>query len=163
MLLDGDNVRYGISASPQIMRETFGADFATRFGLGFAADDRTENIRRIGAVAGLFCSAGIVTLTALVSPYRRDRDLVRSFLEVTGEPGDFVEVFVDTPLAVCEQRDPKGLYRKARAGEIENFTGIDDPYESPEQPELVLEGAETPPDRLASQVIDFLVAKKKIT
>jgi adenylylsulfate kinase len=163
MLLDGDNVRHGLSASPQLLSDRFGSDFATRFGLGFAADDRTENIRRIGAVAGLFCSAGIVVLTALVSPYRRDRDLVRAFLERSGESGDFVEVFVDTPLEICEQRDPKGLYKKARAGQIKNFTGIDDPYEPPERPELVLAGAAAPPDQLAAKVIEFLIAKKKIS
>lgn len=162
MLLDGDNVRHGLSAAPGPLADQFGDEFANRFGLGFAAEDRMENIRRIGAVAGLFCSAGIVTLTALVSPYRRDRDMVRSFLEASGEPGDFVEVFVDTPLEICEQRDPKGLYKRARAGEIKNFTGIDDPYESPQRPELVLAGAESPPDALAAQVIEYLIEKKRL-
>ena len=162
MLLDGDNVRHGLSAAPELLGEKYGTEFARRFGLGFAADDRAENIRRIGAVAGLFCAAGIVTLTALVSPYRRDRDAVRSFLEVSGEPGDFVEVFVDTPLEVCEQRDPKGLYKKARAGQIKNFTGIDDPYEPPTQPQLVLAGADAPPAQLAAEVIEYLVTHQKI-
>ena len=93
----------------------------------------------------------------------RDRDLVRAFLEETGEAGDFVEVFVDTPLEICEQRDPKGLYKKARAGEIKNFTGIDDPYEPPARPELILAGADSPPDQLAAQVIEHLLADKKIS
>jgi adenylylsulfate kinase len=162
MLLDGDNVRHGLNATPEALGEQYGDEFATRFGLGFAAADRAENIRRVGAVAGLFCAAGVVTLTALVSPYRRDRDAVRSFLEVSGERGDFIEVFIDTPLEVCEARDPKGLYKRARAGQIKNFTGIDDPYEPPEHAELVLAGAEAPPEQLAAQVIEYLIAHHRI-
>lgn len=162
MLLDGDNVRHGISAAAEFLAPQFGAEFAHRFGLGFAAEDRTENIRRIGGVAQLFCSAGVIVLTALVSPYRRDRDAVRTFVETHGRPGDFVEVFVDTPLEICEQRDPKGLYQKARSGQIKNFTGIDDPYERPESPELVLSGAAEAPDVLANRVVQFLVATAKI-
>ena len=111
-LLDGDNVRHGLNAGPEMLRE-YGESFARRFGLGFSAEDRQENIRRICAVAQLFASAGIVTLTAFVSPYRRDRDAVRGMIEAGGRSGDFIEVFVATPLEVCEQRDPKGLYRKA--------------------------------------------------
>ncbi len=143
-LLDGDNIRHSLNASPERLQE-FGESYARRFGLGFSEEDRRENIRRIGAVAELFASAGLVTLTAFVSPYRRDRDAVRCQVEQQGAPGDFIEVFVDTPLEVCEARDPKGLYRKARAGQIKGFTGIDDPYEVPEQPQLVLKSAEHSP------------------
>lgn len=155
-VLDGDNLRHGLNASPVMLAPLHGDDFAQRFGLGFSAADREENIRRIGAVAELFASAGVITLTAFVSPYRRDRDAVRRLLESRGRVGDFVEVFVDAPLEVCEQRDPKGLYKKARAGELKNFTGIDDPYEPPLNPELVLPSAQSPPDALADQVVRFL-------
>ncbi len=163
MLLDGDNLRHGVSAAADFLVPQYGMDFAKRFGLGFAAEDRAENIRRIGSVAQLFCSAGIITLTALVSPYRRDRDAVRRFVEAQGHRGDFVEVFVDTPLEICEQRDPKGLYQKARSGEIKNFTGIDDPYEPPESPELIVKGAEALPSILAAKVIDYLLASARIS
>jgi adenylylsulfate kinase len=129
--------------------------FAERFGLGFSAIDREENIRRIGAVAQLFSEAGIIALTAFISPYRVDRDRVRATL---GE-AEFIEVFVHAPLEVCEERDPKGLYKKARAGEIKGFTGIDDPYEAPNSPELTLMSAEYDPDELAEQVVDYLVSK----
>ena len=114
-LLDGDNVRHGLCK-----------------GLGFTLADRQENLRRVGEASKLMVDAGLVVLAAFVSPYRADRDAIRALLP----DGEFVEVFVDTPLAECEQRDPKGLYKKARAGEIKNFTGIDDPYEAPEQPEV---------------------------
>jgi adenylylsulfate kinase len=139
-LLDGDNVRHGLCAPPQVLAIEHGQPFADRFGLGFGAIDREENIRRIAAVSGLFVGAGLMVLTAFVSPYRADRDRVRRQLETAGGPGDFVEVFVDTPLEVCEARDPKGLYKKARAGEIKNFTGISDPYEAPKSPEIHLNG-----------------------
>lgn len=152
-LLDGDNVRMGLNASPEILRARHGEAFAQRFGLGFAPMDREENIRRIGAVAQLFASAGIVTLTAFVSPYRRDRQLVRQLVEEQGAKDDFWEIFVDTPLQVCEARDPKGLYKKARAGLIPNFTGIDDPYEPPEAPEIHLIGDSAQPEALARQVL----------
>ena len=158
-VLDGDNVRHGLSATPQLLAPRHGEAFATRFGLGFATEDREENIRRIGAVGALFCDAGIVTLTAFVSPYRRDRDAVRAAL---GE-GDFVEVYVDTPLSVCESRDPKGLYQQARAGKIKHFTGIDDPYEPPSAPELVLRAGEKTPAALADEVIIYLTAQGIIT
>ncbi len=148
-LLDGDNVRMGLNSSPAMLEKRHGEEFARRFGLGFAAQDREENIRRIGAVSRLFAEAGLITLTAFVSPYRRDRDAVRAMLE----PGDFIEVFVDVPLSVCETRDPKGLYKKARAGEIRGFTGIDDPYEPPERAELTLPGASKQPDVLADEVL----------
>lgn len=161
-VLDGDNIRHGLNASPAMLAAEHGEDFAQRFGLGFAAADREENIRRLGAVAELFAQAGLVTLTAFVSPYRRDRTSVRRQVESRGRVGDFIEVFVDAPLEVCEQRDPKGLYKKARAGELKNFTGIDDPYEPPERPELILESARTPPDQLADQVVEYLRRHGKI-
>lgn len=118
-VLDGDNVRHGLNAD-----------------LGFSADDRAENVRRVGEVAALMADAGLVVLVPVISPYRAVRDRVRATHHQADLP--FVEVFVDTPLDVCEQRDPKGLYAKARAGEISGMTGIDDPYEAPEQPELRL-------------------------
>lgn len=161
-VLDGDNVRHGLNASPAMLSSEHGEAFAERFGLGFSALDREENIRRIGAVAELFCAAGLVALTAFVSPYRRDRERVRRYVEQRGAKGDFIEVFVDAPLAVCESRDPKGLYRKARAGELKGFTGIDDPYEPPHAPELTLRSAEAPPNELAEQVIAYLRSAGKI-
>jgi adenylylsulfate kinase len=156
-LLDGDNIRHGLCAGPQLLQEKHGDEFAQRFGLGFGPVDREENIRRIGAVSQLLVSAGIVTLTAFVSPYRRDRDWVRQWIEENSAAGRFIEVFVDAPLAVCEARDPKGLYRLARAGKIENFTGISDPYEPPENPEITLAADQKTPQELASQVIEGLV------
>ena len=115
-----------------------------------------ENIRRIGAVTELFASAGLITLSAFVSPYRKDRARVRNLIESVGQSGDFIEVFVDTPLDVCEKRDPKGLYKKARAGEIPNFTGISDPYEAPESPEIHLRPGDKTPEHLAQEIIDYL-------
>jgi len=117
--LDGDNIRFGLNKN-----------------LGFSADDRAENIRRIGEVAKLFSDAGMVTITSFISPYRRDRDLVRKLHDDAKLP--FLEVYVDCAIEEAEKRDPKGLYKKARAGELKGFTGIDDPYEAPERPELVL-------------------------
>ncbi|MCG6868917.1 MAG: adenylyl-sulfate kinase [Gammaproteobacteria bacterium] len=155
VVLDGDNVRHSLNAGPPMLLVTHGEAFAKRFGLGFSAMDREENIRRIGAVAQLFCEAGIIALTAFISPYRIDRDRVRDSLS----DGEFIEVFVDTPIAVCETRDPKGLYKKARAGEIKGFTGIDDPYEAPVSPELVLSAAEKTPEELADEVFDILQRK----
>lgn len=114
-LLDGDNVRYGLSKD-----------------LGFDDQARIENIRRIGEVSKLFVDAGLVVITAFISPFQKDRDLVRALVQ----KNEFIEVFIDTPLAVCEARDPKGLYKKARAGEIPNFTGLDSPYEPPINPEI---------------------------
>ncbi|HTQ21482.1 adenylyl-sulfate kinase [Mycobacterium sp.] len=151
-LLDGDNVRYGLNAGSEILEEHHDRDFSKRFGLGFSAEDREENIRRIGAVAKLFCEAGIVTLTAFISPYRRDRDAVRATLAA----GDFMEIFIDTPVAVCEKRDPKGLYKKVHAGSITGFTGIDAPYEAPLKPEIQLNGAEKDPETLADEVVSYL-------
>ena len=117
--LDGDNIRLGINKN-----------------LGFSAEDRTENIRRIGEISKLFVDVGIITLSSFVSPYRADRDLVRELHEQAGM--EFIEVHVDVPLEIAESRDPKGLYKKARAGEIPNFTGISDPYEAPLKPEVIL-------------------------
>lgn len=151
-VLDGDNIRHGLNAGPQMLAERHGQQFAERFGLAFSAQDREENIRRIGEVACLFCEAGIVTLTAFVSPYRRDRDAVRRKLAA----GDFVEVFVDAPLEVCEARDPKDLYKKARAGQIKQFTGVDDPYEPPDNPELTLDSGSHGAPKLADDVIVYL-------
>jgi adenylylsulfate kinase len=157
-VLDGDNVRHGLNASPAMLKERHSEEFAKRFGLGFSAQDREENIRRIGAVAKLFCDAGLVAITAFISPYRADRDRVRATLA----PGDFVEIFVDAPIEVCEARDPKGLYKKARAGELKGFTGIDDPYEAPLKPELRLEAGTKTPEDLADEVLAYLKSVGKI-
>ena len=155
VVLDGDNVRHGLNAGAGMLKETHGEEFSNRFGLGFSAIDREENIRRIGAVAEIFAQTGTIALTAFISPYRIDRDKVRNTLE----QGEFIEVFVDAPIEVCEQRDPKGLYKKARAGEIKGFTGIDDPYEEPLAPELVLLAAEKTPDILAEEIVSYLKNK----
>lgn len=157
-VLDGDNVRLGLNAGPGMLKERHGEEYAKRFGLGFSAQDREENIRRIGAVAKLFAEAGIVTLTAFISPYRRDRDAARA----ANKDGDFIEIFVDAPLEVCEARDPKGLYKKARAGELKGFTGIDDPYEAPAKPELVLDAGTKTAEALADEVIAYLEKTGKI-
>lgn len=157
-LLDGDNVRHGLNATPQMLAERYGDEFGRRFGLGFGQQDREENIRRVGAVSQLMCDAGLVTLTAFVSPYRADRDAVRATLS----PGDFIEIFVDAPLEVCEARDPKGLYKKARAGQIKDFTGIDAPYEPPVEPQLVLKSAEFSPEALAEEVLRYLTEAGKL-
>jgi bifunctional enzyme CysN/CysC len=135
--LDGDNLRHGLNAD-----------------LGFSADDRDENVRRAGEVARLLADAGVVAIVPLISPYRAGRDRARAVHDEAGLP--FVEVFVDTPIELCEQRDPKGLYAKARAGEITGFTGIDDPYEPPLDPELVLTPADGDPDAQAAAVLDLL-------
>jgi bifunctional enzyme CysN/CysC len=136
-LLDGDNVRHGLNAD-----------------LGFSAADRSENIRRIGEVARLFADAGVIALVPVISPYRADRARARAIHEAVGLP--FLEVFVDTPLAVCEARDPKGLYAKARAGEITGFTGVDDPYEAPERPDLRLTPHMGDPAAQAALVLGLL-------
>lgn len=136
-LLDGDNLRHGLNAD-----------------LGFSAADRSENIRRVGEVARLFADAGVVALVPVISPYRTDRDRARAIHEAAGVP--FVEVFVDTPLEVCEARDPKGLYAKARAGEIKGFTGIDDPYEAPLRPDLRLTPDDGDPAAQATRVLKLL-------
>jgi adenylylsulfate kinase len=134
-LLDGDNVRQGLNK-----------------GLTFSEADRIENIRRVGEVANLFCDAGLVVVTAFISPFAKDREMVRSM----AMSGQFVEVFIDAPLSVCEQRDPKGLYKKARAGEIKDFTGIDSPYEVPINPELHIINDGVSIEQAAEQVVDYL-------
>lgn len=151
-VLDGDNVRHTLNAGPGMLKEAHGDQFAKRFGLGFSAIDREENIRRIGAVAQLFAEAGVIALTAFISPYRIDRERVRNSLQ----DGEFIEVFVDTPMEICESRDPKGLYKQARAGLIKGFTGIDDPYEAPESAEMTISAANKTPDELADEVIAYL-------
>lgn len=140
-LLDGDNVRHGLNR-----------------GLTFSEEDRVENIRRVGEVAKLFSDSGTIVLTAFISPFESDRALVR---ELVAE-GEFIEVFIDTPLDVCEQRDPKGLYKKARAGEIKDFTGIDSPYEAPQQPEITVINDGISVETAANQVIEYLKANKYI-
>ncbi len=135
--LDGDNVRHGLNKN-----------------LGFSAEDREENIRRIGEVAKLFADGGVITMASFISPYRRDRDLARKVHDDAGLC--FVEVFVDTPIEICESRDPKGLYKKARTGEIKGFTGINDPYEPPLNPEIVVRTAEYPPDVITAQILSYL-------
>ena len=157
-VLDGDNVRHGLNAGPGMLKDIHGEEFAKRFGLGFSAQDREENIRRIGAVAKLFAESGTVALTAFISPYKVDRDRVRKSLA----EGDFVEIFVDAPIEICEQRDPKGLYKKARAGELKGFTGIDDPYEAPTAPELKLDAGTKTAEQLADEVIAYLKKAGKV-
>lgn len=153
-VLDGDNVRHGLNASPALLQDNHSTEFSERFGLGFAPEDRQENIRRVGSVAALFASAGIITLTAFVSPYRQDRALARQ--RVTSDGGDdFIEIFVDAPLEICEARDPKGLYKMARAGKIKDFTGIQSPYEVPETPEIHLDATRSPTE-LADEVLQYL-------
>jgi adenylylsulfate kinase len=135
--LDGDNVRLGINKN-----------------LGFSAEDRTENIRRIGEVGKLFVDAGVVALSSFISPYRADRDQVRALHEEAGM--DFIEIFVDCSLEAAESRDPKGLYKKARAGEIKNFTGIDDPYEAPSAPEIHLHSDQQTLEEEVNEILKVL-------
>lgn len=134
-LLDGDNVRHGLNSD-----------------LGFSDTDREENIRRIGELAALFVDAGLITLSAFISPFRADRALGRSRVA----EGEFIEVFIDTPLSECEKRDPKGLYQKARAGEIPHFTGISSPYEAPKKPEIHIRTQSLDPLQAAEAIIDYL-------
>jgi bifunctional enzyme CysN/CysC len=138
--LDGDNVRHGLNRD-----------------LGFTDADRVENIRRVAEVSKLFCDAGIVTLVSFISPFRAERQMARDMLA----QGEFIEVFVDTPIDVCRQRDPKGLYRKADAGQIKNFTGISSPYEAPANPELHLETVRHEPVELADRVIAMLIEREE--
>jgi adenylylsulfate kinase len=133
--LDGDNIRHGLNKN-----------------LGFSAEDRAENIRRIGEVAKLFADAGLIAITSFISPYRADRDAVRTNLEA----GRFVEVYVNVSVDFAEQRDPKGLYKKARAGQIKGFTGIDDPYEAPTKAEIVLETERLSAEESAKRIVDYL-------
>ena len=143
VLLDGDNVRHGLNSN-----------------LGFSAEDREENIRRIGEVAKLFAESGVITLTSFISPYRADRARVRSRMA----DGDFIEVYMRIPIEICEERDPKGLYKAARAGKIKQFTGIDDPYEVPDSPEIVVDakdqsGKLSSAEDMASKIMQYLESK----
>ena len=140
-LLDGDNVRHGLNSD-----------------LGFNEKSRVENIRRIGEVSKLFIDAGIITLTAFISPFKSDRQLVRELFEV----GQFIEVFIDSSIEVCENRDPKGMYAKARTGEIKNFTGISSPYEAPLNPEIHVTNNLITLDEASDQIIEYLIEKKLI-
>jgi len=140
-LLDGDNVRHGLSKD-----------------LGFSAEDRVENIRRIAEVSKLMVDAGLIVLTAFISPFRSDRQIARALVE----EGEFLEVFMDTPLEVAEERDPKGLYKKARRGELKNFTGIDSPYEPPESPDIRLVAGTGSIEEMADRVIAHLEQRKMI-
>jgi adenylylsulfate kinase len=133
--LDGDNIRMGLNKN-----------------LGFSAEDRAENIRRIGEVAKLFADAGVIAITSFISPYKKDRDAVRAGMK----PGEFIEVYVNVSLAAAEKRDPKGLYKKARAGQIKGFTGIDDPYEAPEKPEIVIDTETMPAAEAAQRILAYL-------
>lgn len=135
-LLDGDNVRHGLNKD-----------------LGFTDEDRIENIRRVGEVAKLFVDAGIITIASFISPFRSDRRLVRELFD----PDEFIEVFVSAPLELCEKRDPKGLYKRARAGEIPHFTGIDSPYETPEHEHIVLETSDLSAEGSADQLINYMI------
>jgi adenylylsulfate kinase len=136
-VLDGDNIRHGLNKN-----------------LGFSAADREENIRRIGEVAKLFADAGLIAMTSFISPYRKDRDIVRA-LHAEGKL-PFIEIHVNTPIATCEQRDPKGLYKKARAGQLKGFTGIDDPYEEPLKPELTIDATNTSPQQATVLLLEYL-------
>lgn len=137
-LLDGDNVRHGLCKD-----------------LGFSDQDRVENIRRIGEVSKLMVDAGMIVLAAFISPFRQDRQIVRQLVD----DQEFIEIHVNTPLEVCEQRDPKGLYKKARRGEIKNFTGIDSVYEQPENPELVIETHRQPFEKSVAQIVTYLMER----
>jgi len=139
-VLDGDNIRHGLNKN-----------------LGFSPEDREENIRRIGEVSKLFADAGLLTLTSFISPYRADRDRARQIHEEAGLT--FIEVFVEASVELCEQRDPRGLYAKARAGEIPEFTGISAPYEEPLRPELVLDTGQLSPQQAAAVVLEYLEGK----
>jgi adenylylsulfate kinase len=139
-VLDGDNIRHGLNKN-----------------LGFSPEDREENIRRLGEVAKLFADTGVLTFTSFISPYRKDRDQARKIHEEAGLP--FIEIFVSAPLEVCEQRDPKGLYQKAREGKIPEFTGISAPYEEPLNPEIVLDVAKLSPQEAAAEVINYLTER----
>jgi adenylylsulfate kinase len=141
-VLDGDNIRHGLNNN-----------------LGFSPEDRTENIRRIGEVSKLFTEAGVIVFASFISPYRSDRDAVRALMGA----GDFVEVYVDASLDTCEQRDVKGLYKKARAGEIPEFTGISAPYEAPNSPELVLDTNRQTVEESMAELVEFLDAKGYLT
>lgn len=137
-LLDGDNIRLGLNK-----------------GLSFSDEDRVENIRRIGEVSKLFVDAGIIVLSAFISPFQKDRELVRNLVK----KDEFIEIFIDTPLEVCESRDPKGLYKKARSGKIPNFTGISSPYEEPKNAEIVIKNDNLSVKKATQSIIDYLQIK----
>ncbi|TPH15956.1 adenylyl-sulfate kinase [Litorilituus lipolyticus] len=141
-LLDGDNVRHGLNGD-----------------LGFSDEARVENIRRISEVAKLFLDAGVIVSTAFISPFASDRAMAKAKLE----QGEFIEVFIDTPIEVCEQRDPKGLYKKARAGEIKDFTGIDSTYDVPESPQIHVKTAEQSIEACAQQIVNYLIERQFIS
>ena len=136
--LDGDNIRHGLNSN-----------------LGFSAEDRAENIRRIGEVAKLFTDAGVITMASFISPYRKDRNSIREKME----PGEFVEVYIKVSVETAAKRDPKGLYKKALAGEIKGFTGIDDPYEHPQDPEIIIDTESTKPEAAAGMIVEYLEQK----
>jgi bifunctional enzyme CysN/CysC len=140
-ILDGDNIRHGLNQD-----------------LGFTDADRVENIRRVAETSRLFVDAGLIVLVSFISPFRSERRLARELLQ----PDEFIEVFVDTPLEICMARDPKGLYRRAQAGQIKNFTGLDSPYERPEHPDLVLKSENDSPEALAEQVVAFLRERGRV-
>jgi bifunctional enzyme CysN/CysC len=135
-LLDGDNVRHGLNKD-----------------LGFTDADRVENVRRIGEVAKLMTDAGLIVLTSFISPFRAERDMVRGMMP----EGEFIEIFVDTPLVEAEKRDVKGLYKKARSGQLKNFTGIDSPYEAPEEPEIIIDTMALTPEAAADLIVEKLL------
>jgi adenylylsulfate kinase len=162
-VLDGDNIRFGLNAGPKILMETRGysEEQAKRFGLGFSAADREENIRRIGEVAKLFADAGLLALTSFISPYRKDRDAARKIHEGNKSGAiPFIEIYVNTPIDCCEQRDPKGLYKQAReavaAGKGMGFTGVDDPYEPPLNPELTFDASTQSVEDGVALVVNYL-------
>ena len=136
-LLDGDNVRHGLNKD-----------------LGFTDADRIENIRRVGEVAKLMTDAGLIVITAFISPFRSERQIVRDMMA----PGEFIEIFIDTPLSVAEERDVKGLYAKARSGQLKNFTGIDSPYEAPDTPEIHIDTTKMDSERAAEEIVKLLVS-----
>src|SRR3954467_2587666 len=152
--LDGDNICFGLNADGKTLSEkrAYSSEAGKRFGLGFSAEDRMENIRRIGEVSKLFTDAGVIAITSFISPYKKDRDAVRASMK----PGEFIEVYVNVSLAAAEKRDPKGLYKKARAGEIKGFTGIDDPYEAPEKAEIVIDTETMKPEVAAERLFRYL-------
>ena len=139
--LDGDNVRHGLNND-----------------LGFTDADRVENIRRVAEVAKLMVDAGLIVITAFISPFISERKYARQILA----DNEFIEVFVDAPIEVCEARDPKGLYKKARSGQLKNFTGIDSEYQKPQNPEIVLESSKKPPEELANYVLEYLISRTKL-
>jgi adenylylsulfate kinase len=165
-VLDGDNIRFGLNAGPKILMETRGYSEASakRFGLAFSAEDREENIRRIGEVTRLFADAGLISVTSFISPYRKDRDAARAIHEKNKAGAiPFIEVFLNTPIETCEKRDPKGLYKQARdavaAGKGMGFTGVDDPYEAPVKPELTIDTTSTGTAESVAMVVNYLQSR----